>query len=79
MIKEKTNCCDKTMPEHHQEAAAHHEQAAKHHTEAAKHHLSGDEKSAAYHAHIANGQSSCATEHEKEACKKYAEKHSDTK
>ncbi len=58
--------------QHHQKAAEHHEQAAKHHKEAAKHHESGDDQTAAQHAHIAHGYSTQAAEQEMEASKKYA-------
>ena len=64
---------------HHEKAAEHHEQASKHHKEAVKHHESGDEKTAAHHAHIAHGHSAQATEQETEASKKYAEKHNPKK
>jgi hypothetical protein len=70
---------ESTQQQHHEKAAEHHEQASKHHKEAVKHHESGDEKTAAHHAHIAHGHSAQATEQETEASKKYAKTHSPKK
>jgi predicted nucleotidyltransferase len=79
LIQEKKMTQAHKPQQHHEKAAEHHEQAAKHHKEAVKHHESGDEKTAAHHAHIAHGHSAQATEQETEASKKYAETHSPKK
>ncbi|WP_298172150.1 hypothetical protein [Acidithiobacillus sp.] len=58
--------------EHHKEAAEHHERAANHHKEASKLYETGDPIGAAHQAHSADGHSTFAKEHEKEASKKHA-------
>ena len=69
----------KTPQQHHQKAAELHDQASKHHKEAAKHYESGDDKTAAHHAHIAHGHTAQAAEEGTEASKKHANTHSSKK